>query len=89
MRGRGKEIKLKRIEEKERWIEGEKLDWSIMGDLVERVRPGDIIGGKKENTSPQLIMCAENASTNNHKLINILDLELLTLHNLHTSSVVY
>ena len=66
MRGRGKEIKLKRIEEKERWIEGEKLDWSIMGDLVGRVGQG-ILCGKKENTSPQLIMCAENASTNNHK----------------------
>ena len=29
MRGRGKEIKLKKIEEKERWIEGEKQSWEI------------------------------------------------------------
>ena len=35
--GRGKEIKLKRTKEKERWIEGEKRDKSFMGDLVERV----------------------------------------------------
>ena len=29
VRGRGKEIKLKKIEEKERWIEGEKQSWEI------------------------------------------------------------
>ena len=58
-----------------------------MGDLVERVRPGNIICGKKGNTSPQLIMCAEMLLQTTTS--NILDLELLTLHNLHTSSVVY
>ena len=48
MRGRGKEIKLKRIEEKERWIEGEKLDWSIMGDLVGRVGQGILYVGRRK-----------------------------------------